>query len=143
MTEISLHSIATYFFVLEYEEENISNKTDGLQTTLLGWSLLLAWIDLSILLARFDQFGKNIYMTWNIVKNTFWPIVVYLPTLVAFGSAFHCFLCHNPVFEGSTSSMIRVLTMMIGEYDFENSFLFDNVKENKDSRASVQVTFPI
>ena len=70
-------------------------------------------------------------------------MIAYFPTLVAFGVAFSCFLCHNPVFEGSTASIIRVFTMMIGEYDFEDNFLFDHVERNKDSKVSVQVTLRI
>ena len=107
MIEVTLYSIATYFFVTEHNEQNSINKTDGRQATLLGWSLFLAWIDLTIILARFDRFGKNIYMTYNIVKKISWPMIAYFPTLVAFGIAFSCFLCHNPVFEGSTASIIR------------------------------------
>ena len=63
---------------------------------------------------------------------------------MAFATGFHCFLSYNPVFEGSVSSVIKVLTMVLGEYDFEDNFLYDNVKGNsaspKQGYISVQVT---
>ena len=66
-------------------------------------------------------------------------MVVYIPPIMAFGTAFHCFLSHNKVFEGSVSSIIRVFTMMLGEYEFDDNFLYDSVKENHDNYISVQV----
>ena len=140
MTEILLYSIIAWFFFIEYRDLDKDDRSQGYQATLLGWCLFLAWINVTIILGRFDLFGKNIYLTWNIVKSIFWPIVVYLPTLMAFAVAFHCFLCRNAIFEGKVSSIIRVFTMMIGEYDFEGNFLFDNVA---GSKISVQVTCQI
>ena len=66
--------------------------------------------------------------------------MAYVPSIMAFGTAFHCFLKHNSVFEGSVSSIFKVFTMVIGEYDFEDNFLYDKVTEDGDSYISVQVT---
>ena len=35
--------------------------------------------------------------------------------------------------------MIKILTMMVGEFDFEDNFLYDKVNENDDCNFSVQV----
>ena len=139
VTEVCMYILATWFFVIEFKELDDPKKNEY-QLSILGWALFLAWIDMTMFLGRFDLFGKNIYSTWRIVKNVFWPIVVYIPTIMAFGTAFNCFLSHNPVFEGSVASIIKVLTMVLGEYDFEDNFLYDKVKENGDKYISVQVT---
>ena len=139
VTEVCMYILATSFFVMEFKELDDSKKNEY-QLSILGWALFLAWIDMTMFLGRFDLFGKSIYSTWRIVKNVFWPIVVYIPTIMAFGTAFNCFLSHNPVFEGSVASIIKVLTMVLGEYDFEDNFLYDKVKENGDKYISVQVT---
>ena len=138
VTEVCMYILATCFFVIEFKELDDSKKNEY-QLSILGWALFLAWIDMTMFLGRFDLFGKNIYSTWRIVKNVFWPIVVYIPTIMAFGTAFNCFLSHNPVFEGSVASIIKVLTMVLGEFDFEDNFLYDNVKENGDKYISAQV----
>merc|ERR1712194_311841 len=36
-------------------------------------------------------------------------------------------------------SIIKTLTMLLGEYDFEDNFLYDAVKKNMDSNFSVQI----
>ena len=55
--------------------------------------------------------------------------------------AFHSFLRRNDIFQGSTASVIKVLTMLLGEFDFADNFLFDKVKDDGDSNFSVQVIF--
>ena len=58
--------------------------------------------------------------------------------MIAFASAFHCFLCFNDVFEGPATSLLKVLTMILGEFDFEDNFVYLNVKEKHGSNISVQ-----
>ena len=65
-------------------------------------------------------------------------MVVYIPVMIAFASAFHCFLCFNDVFEGPATSLLKVLTMILGEFDFEDNFVYLNVKEKHGSNISVQ-----
>ena len=47
----------------------------------------------------------------------------------------------NEIFQGSTTSIMKTLTMMLGEFDFADNFLFDKVKKDGDSNFSVQVIF--
>ena len=139
ITEICMYSLASCFFVIEFQDMSKSKKNEY-QSSILGWALFLAWTDLTFFLGRFKIFGGNIYTTWRIAQNVFWPVMAYVPSIMAFGTAFHCFLKHNSVFEGSVSSIFKVFTMVIGEYDFEDNFLYDKVTEDGDSYISVQVT---
>ena len=66
-------------------------------------------------------------------------MIVYIPTMIAFSAGFHCFLKSNAVFEGRWSSVVKTLTMLLGEYDFADNFLYDVVDKNMDSNFSVQV----
>ena len=142
ITEVCMYTLSTYFFVIDFIDFNdiSKSKKNEYLSSVLGWALFLAWTDLTIFLGRFDTFGGNIYTTWRVAKNVFWSVMVYIPSIMAFSAAFHCFLSHNPVFEGSVSSIIKVLTMVLGEYDFEDNFLFDRVKATNDGYISVQVT---
>jgi ribosome-associated toxin RatA of RatAB toxin-antitoxin module len=110
-----------------------------IQKHLLGWALFLAWMDLTIFLGKMDVFGIHIYMSWQIMRSMFLNLAVFIPSLVAFASAFHCFLINNPVFEGSVSSVLKTFEMLLGEVDFSDNFLYDNVKEIEGANHSVQI----
>ena len=128
-------TLPTYLFhTVQYLEKN--NHKSGAQEHLLGWSLFLVWMDFTIFLARFDLFGRPIYLTWHVLSNVAWSLIVYIPSIFAFSLAFHSFLKTNKIFQGSISSVIKTLTMMLGEFDFEENFVFNEVK---DSNYSVQV----
>ena len=86
-----------------------------------------------------DFFGRHIYMTWQIMKSMFWNLVVFVPSLVAFASAFHCFLINNEVFEGPIASLLKTFEMLLGEVDFSDNFLYDNVKDTEGANHSVQI----
>ena len=134
--------VAVAFFVVQFIEDRstcMQSEKSGAQEHLLGWALFFAWIDLTIFLARFDLFGRPIYLSWHVLNNVAWSMIVYIPTVIAFSAGFHCFLKSNAVFEGPWSSVVKTLTMLLGEYDFADNFLFDEVKKNTDSNFSVQV----
>ena len=141
--EVIMLIVAVAFFVIQFIEDRstcpLQSKKTGAQEHLLGWALFLAWIDLTIFLARFNLFGKPIYLSWHVLNNVAWSMIVYIPTVIAFSAGFHCFLKSNAVFEGPWSSVVKTLTMLLGEYDFADNFLFDEVKKNTDSNFSVQV----
>ena len=141
--EVIMLIVAIAFFVVQFIEDRstcpLQSKKSGAQEHLLGWALFLAWIDLTIFLARFNLFGKPIYLSWHVLNNVAWSMIVYIPTVIAFSAGFHCFLKSNAVFEGPWSSIVKTLTMLLGEYDFEDNFLYDVVKKNMDSNFSVQV----
>ena len=90
-------------------------------------------------LGKMDFFGRHIYMTWQIMKSMFWNLVVFVPSLVAFASAFHCFLINNVVFEGPIASLLKTFEMLLGEVDFSDNFLYDNVDETEGANHSVQL----
>ena len=144
--ELTMFSLSIAFFVLEHlemEDVGIRFKMEGsgLQEHLLGWALYLAWLNLTIFLGRFDLFGKHIYRSWHVLKNVAVSMVVYIPILMAFATGFHCFLKNHPTFEGSVASFLKVLTMVLGEFDFEDNFVYDKVKQIHGSNISVQILF--
>ena len=108
------------------------------QKHFLGWALFLAWMDLTIFLGKMDFFGRHIYMSWQIMSSMFLNLAVFVPSLVAFASAFHCFLINNTVFEGPVASLLKTFEMFLGEVDFSDNFLYDNVKATEGANGSVQ-----
>ena len=136
LIEIGMLATTLAFFVVQFIDHG-----SWLLEHLLGWALFLALMDLTLFLARFDLFGKHIYLSWHVLKKVGWSMVVYIPSVIAFSMAFHSFLRRNYIFQGSTASVIKMLTMLLGEFDFADNFLFDKVKKDGDSNFSVQVTF--
>ena len=140
MVELLMLGLSIAFFVLQYLESSYVEKSGG-QEHLLGWALFLAWIDLTMFLGRFDLFGRHIYRSWHVMKNVAWSMTVYIPVLMAFATAFHCFLKNDEIFEGTVASILKILTMVLGEFDFTDHFVYDKVKENRGSNFSVQIMF--
>lgn len=140
--ELALFSLSSAFLVVEWIGlDHDCGAYSGLQMHLLGWALFLAWIDLTLFLGRFDIFGKHIYRSWHVMKNVAWSMIVYVPILLAFAFAFHCFLKNDEIFEGTTASVLKVFTMVLGEFDFEDHYVYDKVKETNGSQFSVQIMF--
>ena len=136
MIEVAMLVTTLAFFIVQFIDDEY-----WLLEHLLGWALFLSWMDLTLFLARFDLFGKHIYLSWHVLKKVGWSLVVYVPSVIAFSMAFHAFLRRNEIFQGSTASIIKTLTMLLGEFDFADNFLFDKVKKDGDSNFSVQVIF--
>ena len=103
--------------------------------------MFLAWVDLTIFLGRFDVFGRHIYSSWYVFKTVAWFMVVYIPIMMAFAMAFHCFLIEDEIFNGPVTSFIKVLTMVLGEFEFETHFYYDKVEESSGQNFSVQILF--
>ena len=134
MTEFLLISVTTAFFAVQYNEKTQEYKS-GAQEHLLGWALFLGWFNFTIFLApRFDNLGRAFHLSLHAMANVAWYMLVNIPALIAFSLAFHCFLSQNPGFKESYTSLIKTLTMMIGEYDYEANFL-----ENNTNHGSAQV----
>jgi hypothetical protein len=92
-------------------------------------------------LGRFDLFGRHIYRSFHVMKNVAWSLLVYLPSLIAFALAFHCFLDNDPIFQGPTASILKTVAMLLGEFNYEGRFLYDYVEEVNGSQFSVQVLY--
>ena len=103
--------------------------------------MFFAWVDLTIFLGRFDVFGRHIYSSWFVLKTVAWFLVVYIPIMIAFAMAFHCFLIEDEIFNRPMTSVIKVLTMVLGEFEFETHFYYDKVEESSGQNFSVQILF--
>ena len=138
--ELLMLGLSIAFFIIQFLESKDEERS-GRQEHLLGWALFLSWIDLTMFLGRFDLFGRHIYRSWHVMKNVAWSMTVYIPILLAFGFAFHCFMKNDEIFEGTVASILKVLTMVLGEFDFTDHFVYDKVEENHGSNFSVQFMF--
>ena len=96
-------------------------------------------MDLTIFLGKMDILGRHIYMSWQIMRSMFLSLAVFIPSLIAFASAFHCFLINNEIFEGPVASILKSFEMLLGEVDFADNFLYDNVEASEGANYSAQI----
>jgi len=92
---------------------------------LSSWSVFIAWIDVTLLMGRLPNIGATIQMCFHVVKSVLLLLAVFLPIFLAFGFAFHVILLSNVQFESPIFSIMKILTMMAGEFDFYDNFSND------------------
>ena len=63
--EVFMLCSSLIFFILQHLEHDSSK----FQRHLLGWSIFLAWMNLTNFLGRFDVCGIHIYRSWHVMKN--------------------------------------------------------------------------
>ena len=96
------------------------------QMQLMGWALFLAWTNLTIFLGKLDFFERHIHMSRQIFMSVLWSVAVFLPTIVAFASGFHCFLLYDPIFDSLMASILKTIGMLLGEVDIGDHFIHAN-----------------
>ena len=108
-----------------------------------GWALFFAWMAFTFFVARVHQLGRNILMSFRVAKELVFSLIGFLPSLVAFGAAFHMLLSGHAVFRGITTAFLKILDMMVGELEFSDTFLHSKVDEFGGRNISVQIMFLI
>ena len=108
-----------------------------------GWALFLAWMDFTAYLSQMSTFGRTIYSSIYVSKKVFKSLLIFLPSLIGFTSAFHFFLHGNDQFQSFFDSFLKVVIMMIGEYEFEGNFSFDETRKVGGRNVSIQFMFVI
>jgi len=106
-----------------------------------AWALFFAWIDLTTYLGRFGIIGEYVYIVFNVTKILLRCLIVYVPTLIAFTFGFSMLLHSNPAFESWISASLKVLTMMLGELEFGDHFIYHEVQEIGGRNHSVQLMY--
>ena len=104
------------------------------------WSVFLAWIELNLLLGRFPSIGIYIHMFTNVFNKLLLFIMVYSPVLIAFSLAFNLLFPYKQAFD---SPLLKILAMMIGEFEY-STFLFfekDTFQQDKHSYLTTQAIF--
>ena len=92
------------------------------------WAVFLGWWELTLLLGRTPNIGIYIYLSLDVFKMLLIFFSLYLPVLIAFAFTFHLLLPSKASFADPAVSLLKILAMMIGELDFESSFLMQQSK---------------
>jgi len=100
-------------------------------------AMFLAWMEVSVLLGRIPEIGMYTHMATHIIGKMGYFFFIYsqglITILFAFAIALHLLLIRDAggVFENIGTTFLKVLVMMIGEYDFAGTFTYDVIVENQ------------
>ena len=109
-----------------------------------AWSVFMAWINMTILLGHFPGVGVYMFMFKYVTQSIIIYLLVYLPLLVAFAFGFYVLLPRNPSFNDPITSLLKVLSMMIGELEYADNFTVDTSKQPSDwTIGSLQIFFTL
>ena len=104
-----------------------------------GWLLFFAWINFTTYLCQVSSFGRAIYSSLYVTKKIGSSLVIFIPSLVGFTAGFHLFLNGNDNFHDFFRAYLKVLVMMLGEYDYEDNFSYSMGLEVGGRNFSLQV----
>ena len=107
---------------------------------LAAWAVFLAWFELTMMLGRVPKIGIFIYMAINVLKTLSLFFLVYMPLLWAFALTFHILLPSNETFTDPLTALLKVLSMMSGEFDLTDNFLMNKSLED-NAQWSTQFMF--
>ncbi|KAB0796783.1 hypothetical protein PPYR_10844 [Photinus pyralis] len=105
-------------------------------------SIFLSWLNLLLLLQRFDQVGIYVVMFLEILQTLIKVLMVFSILIIAFGLAFYILLSRGEhlSFRTIPMSLMRAFSMMLGEIDFLGTFVEPYYLRKEDGRT---LPFPI
>ncbi|KAK5642668.1 hypothetical protein RI129_008835 [Pyrocoelia pectoralis] len=105
-------------------------------------TIFLSWLNLLLLLQRFDQVGIYVVMFLEILQTLIKVLMVFSILIIAFGLAFYILLSRGEhlSFRTIPMSLIRTFSMMLGEIDFLGTFVEPFYLRKEDGRT---LPFPI
>lgn len=86
-------------------------------------AILLSWLTFLLYIRQFPKFGVYVLMFTHITSTFTEFFVVLAIFIIAFSSTFTLLVGNKVPFHTSFRSFISTLTMMIGEFEFEDKFL--------------------
>ena len=114
--------------------------------TLMGnhfgaWAVFFAWINLTRFLGSSRFFGRYLIMAFDVLKKVVKMLFVFLPSFLAFVFAFNMMLKGNSIFHDLKNTVIKIFTMMTGEFEYDGIFSFEEIEDKGGSKGSTQVTY--
>ena len=100
-------------------------------------SIFFAWFNLVLLLGGIPSVGIYIYMFTNVSKTLLFFIMIYSPALIAFALCFYVLVPDDvKAFKNPGRSILKIMAMMIGELEYEQTFLGNN-EANQGTSARI------
>lgn len=89
--------------------------------------IFLVWVELMMIVGRFPIFGLYVQMFTKVAVNFAKFLLAYCCLLIAFGLSFGVLFSSYPAFKSIFWTILKTITMMSGELEFEDIFYDDNI----------------
>ena len=99
-------------------------------------ALFLGWVEMYLMLGRHPSIGMFTYMMLQIMRTVLGLFSIFITILLAFTLFFHSLLILDngdgeaSAFYALWPSLLKVLMMIIGEYDYGGSFTYDTIRSS-------------
>ncbi|XP_078698733.1 transient receptor potential cation channel subfamily A member 1 homolog isoform X2 [Branchiostoma floridae x Branchiostoma belcheri] len=118
--------VLSVLFVIDLKAEDWLSSTQPMkenwQWEVGAVAIFLAWMDLILFIRKFPRFGIYVVMFTDILTTFLKFAVVLLLFVVAFGLCFYALISNQFSFRTVEVSLVKILVMMIGEFDFDSIF---------------------
>ena len=132
--ELTMIALTVAYMTLIFYDVRVSSHLGAV-------CVFLAWIDLTLLVGRFPSVGIYIIMSFEIMVPILTFFLVFSTTLLAFAFSFYLLLPLHDAFGNPLGSLVKVLVMMVGEFDYESNFIWDAVDTTREGNGTAQVLF--
>ncbi|XP_031618662.1 transient receptor potential channel pyrexia [Contarinia nasturtii] len=102
-------------------EDDLKKVPDG-QYHVAAIVIFLVWLELMMIVGRFPIFGLYVQMFTKVAVNFAKFLLAYCCLLIAFGLSFGVLFNSYPAFKSIYWTMLKTITMMSGELEFEDIF---------------------
>ncbi|CAL4085443.1 unnamed protein product [Meganyctiphanes norvegica] len=114
---ITLSVIASAFVVFS-PNVYAQRHTIMIERPIAAISAVVSWGEFTLLLGKFPKFGEYISMLSHVAVSMFKVFIGFSSLLIGFGISFSILYNDQNVFSSFTHSMVKILMMMIGEYNY-------------------------
>ena len=119
----------------------VSNDYMNIALHCAAWMVFLVWVDLILFLGKFDTLGSYVFMSVDVTKTMLFCLSMYIPSFFAFSFGFYILLRPSDRFQSYTATLIKVMSMMVGDISYDDDFSYHAVEENGGRNYSTQLMF--
>jgi len=118
--------ILAIIFVADEFDASLANKVTSDKRTVGALSIFFSWMSLVLFIRKFPKLGIYVVMFTSILYTFMKFFMIYVLFIIAFGLAFYTLLDDKqPGFSSPGRSFVKTAVMMIGEFDFDDTFNSD------------------
>ncbi|XP_068697924.1 transient receptor potential cation channel subfamily A member 1 homolog [Montipora foliosa] len=121
LLEWSVYILAIVYVADEFNVDLV-NTCGNEKQTIGALSIFLAWMSLVSYIQKFPKLGIYVVMFTSILYTFLKFFLIYLLFIIAFGLSFYTLLNSQPGFSEPGRSFVKTAVMMIGEFDFDDTF---------------------
>ena len=125
-TDVTMMLLTVVYFSSNYNFFLYTSPNQYSREEIGAVCIFLAWMYLVMAFRHTPRVGIYLHMVKNVSTTLFFVVLMYAPTLIAFSLCFYVLMpCEKDylTFENPWKSGLKIIAMLIGEFDYEENFL--------------------